>query len=314
MIKIAILGATSHIAKGLIYEFSNKRDYEIVPFVRNKKKLELFIKENGIDYYGEIFEISEFGNLNYDVVINCIGVGTPNGYNDLEENILELNEKHDNKILEYIKKNPKTKYIYLSSGAIYGKEYFEPINVNTKLTVDVNNIVESDFYLISKLYTETKHRALSHLNIIDIRVFSYFSRFIDLDARYLVTDMIKAVQKNKTFETNKNDIVRDYVGAEDLVQMIEKIMEKDKINDWFDLYSLKPIKKSELIDLFVGELGMKVAYLDNSNAITVTGNKSEYYSLNRKAEEVLGYIPNYSSFDIIGRSVLNYNIKGNSNE
>lgn len=314
MIKIAILGATSHIAKGLIYEFSNKRDYEIVPFVRNKKKIEMFIKENAIRFTGNIFEINDFGKQKYDVVINCIGVGTPNGYNNLEENILELNEKYDNKILEYIKKNPEIKYIYLSSGAIYGKEYFEPINVDTKLTVNINNIVESDFYLISKLYTETKHRALNHLNIIDIRVFSYFSRFVDLDSRYLVTDMIKAVKENKTFETNKNNIVRDYVGSEDLVQMVEKIIEKDKINDWFDLYSLNPIKKSELIDLFVGEFGMKLAYLDNSNAITATGNKSKYYSLNRKARELLGYVPIYNSFEIIKESALNLNIKEINNE
>lgn len=319
--KVAILGATSHVAKGLIYEFSKSEEYCLFLFVRNKQKMEKFLEENSISTLNKIvLEFSELKMNLYDVIINCVGVGTPSGYINLEENILTLNEKYDNLVLEYIRERPTTKYIYLSSGAVYGKEYKRPIDEETTLNLAVNCIEESDYYLISKIYTEAKHRALKNYSIVDIRLFSYFSSFVDIDANYLTTEMIKAVISKEDFITNSNDIARDYISSGDLFQIITKIiMYKETINDYFDTYSKRFVRKSELLNLFNKKYGLKIKYTDSAKVVTVTGTKSEYYSLNRKLERVLGFVPTKSSEECIEHEtdiiLLKYkNMDGRKNE
>ena len=73
--KIAILGSTSHIAKNLIDRFKQK---DLYLFSRSRKNLDSFIDGN------------------YDVVINCIGVGTPNKLKDLGTEIFRFTEYYDN--------------------------------------------------------------------------------------------------------------------------------------------------------------------------------------------------------------------------
>ena len=40
-------------------------------------------------------------------------------------------------------------------------------------------------YALSKINSEIKHRKLKHLNIIDLRLFSFFSRFMNLKSKFL---------------------------------------------------------------------------------------------------------------------------------
>lgn len=296
---VAILGATSHIAKGIIYEMSKQKKNKLILFARNIDNLKKFLKSNNINETENIFLLEEFGKENVDIIINCIGVGTPAGYKKMKEDIICVNEKYDNMIIKYLEKNKSTIYIYLSSGAIYGKEHAKPIDKDIKLNVDVNNIAESDFYFISKLYTETKHRAMKELNIVDIRIFSYISKFIDLDSKYLLTEMIKCVIEKRPFFTNRNNISRDYVSQEELTCLIEKIIKRESVNDWIDIYSKQQVTKFQLIEYFQKKYGLEVIYENNVDILTVTGNKNEYYTLNKKAEELFGYVPNKTSLDII---------------
>lgn len=302
---IAILGATSHIAKGLIFEFSKqKEEYKLILFVRNKEKLFKFLLEYNINVNLDILGFDDFNNHNYDVIINCVGVGTPTGYNSLEENILSLNEKYDNMVLNYLTLKKNTLYIYMSSGAVYGTEYEKPIDEDTVFPICVSKIGEKEYYAISKIYTETKHRALNYLNIVDLRIFSYFSRFVDLNANYLITEMVKAVKEKRIFKTNSVNITRDFITSEDLFNIIEKCMLKDKINCFFDVYSKSPVTKIELIDFFKKNFNMKVEYTDGKNILNVTGTKSLYYSTNRKASKIVDYTPIGTSIENIRKELI----------
>jgi hypothetical protein len=46
------------------------------------------------------------------------------------------------------------------------------------------------------LHAEAKHRALFNFSIVDVRVFNYFSHTQDMNARFLITDIVRAI-KNK---------------------------------------------------------------------------------------------------------------------
>ena len=296
-INVAILGATGHIAKGLIYNYCKKKDCRLFLFSRSVERVEKFLDtiENKeakilVNHY-EVFD-----NFQYDVIINCVGMYDLKRIEESGIELFRLTESFDNLVLDHITKYPGTIYINLSSGAVYGDVFNEPANENTIARIDVNHMKIEDFYTLAKLHSEAKHRALSQLNIIDIRIFSYYSRFLDINSKFFLSEIIRCIFEKKDFVTNSKDIVRDYVHPLDLlslIYLIEEYAQNNKINQALDVYSLKPVTKFEILDFFKIHYGLKVIINEDVNAGRA-GLKNEYYSLNKKAE-MLGYIPRYTS-------------------
>jgi nucleoside-diphosphate-sugar epimerase len=296
MKKIAILGATGYIGKSLIYYLSLKKEFEVFPFARSIKKLNSFLNSINKKNYFKARSFSEFGNHKYDVVINCIGIGDPKEMKEAGFKLFEITEKFDNLILGYLKQHPQTKYINFSSGAVYGKSIGEPIDEKSLLILDVNNIDQGDCYAVSKINCEAKHRCLTDLNIIDIRLFSFFSRFMGIkNSGFLLSHIINAVNNKKVFTAVPEDFVRDFINPADLLNLIKLIIKKEKINDYFDAYSQKPISFFQLLKYFKNSYGLKCRISSDVKLISPTGSKNAYYSKNRKAEKLLGYEPEFSS-------------------
>ena len=174
--KIAILGATSQIAQDLILSFSKNKDYECLLFSRNIVLLKKWIKSANLKNSYKAKEYADFDcNESHDIIINFVGVGDPLKSKKVGNGIFKITEQYDDMALNYIDSNKKTKYIFISSGAVYGGNYQNPVNESTAATVNINNLDGTDWYRISKLYAESKHRSLAGLSIIDVRVFNYFS-------------------------------------------------------------------------------------------------------------------------------------------
>ena len=177
--KVIILGANSHIAKGLIYNFTKIPNSVLYLYTTNKEKTRKIIKN--LDVKAKVF-IRNYDIIfpnNADLVINCIGTGSAKFMQGHYERWFFLLEKFDNLCLKYLEQNPKALYIHFSSGAVYGT-LKNAANKNTVNDFPVNDLKWQRFYGLSKLYSEGKHRALPCYNIVDLRVFAYFSRYIDI--------------------------------------------------------------------------------------------------------------------------------------
>jgi nucleoside-diphosphate-sugar epimerase len=94
---------------------------------------------------------------------------------------------------------------------------------------------------------EAKHRSLNSYRIVDLRVFGFFSAFIDLNSKYLLTDIIKHIKTGEIRHTSADNIVRDYVHPEDCLQLIKLCLRENVINNVYDVYSLKPAAKFEIL-------------------------------------------------------------------
>lgn len=301
--KIAILGATGHIAQGLIFSFI--KEYSLHLYTRNTAAVYNFLKENNLLCYNCVIQsTTEFGKVTYDAIINCIGLGSPINQKNNLQNIFSITEYFDNLIIDYLSFNKYCYYINMSSGSVYGsnltnKAFYE----NSPSVLSINNIAEGSYYQVTKLYSEVKHRASKSLKIIDLRIFGYFSRFIALDSGFLITDMLLAIKNNVPFHTNKNDIVRDYISFEELAIIIKTFFAKKMVlNDAFDLYSKKPVSKFELIDYFTTNFNMKVIY-ESSNFTVPTGDKTVYYSQNKKIQNVTEYVPLRTSLEVLTKEI-----------
>ena len=118
----------------------------------------------------------------------------------------------------------------------------------------------------------------------------------------MITEIINSIQNNSVLKTNSENIIRDYSNPEDLFSLVCKCFKKNKLNDVYDMYSLKPINKLELFDFFKKEYNLKSEFIDNLKIKNITGNKSSYYSKNYKAKEI-GFEPKYSSIQAIQNEV-----------
>ncbi|WP_019635703.1 NAD-dependent epimerase/dehydratase family protein [Paenibacillus fonticola] len=298
LIRVAILGATGHIGKNVTKSLCEKNDYLIFAFARSQDKLSLFLSENNMRNKVVVKEFNQFNNNTYDVVINCIGIVSSEEISQNPYNIFKVTEEFDNLVISYIQTSPNTKYINLSSGAIYGTDYSESASLNKKLILDINSLTIKDYYGISKLNMEAKHRSLADYNIVDLRIFSFFSRFIDRKSTFFLTDVLNCLEQKKVLKTSSEDMVRDYVHPEDLINLIELCIQKSSINYAYDVFSVKPVSKFELLDYFIQNHELKVEIKNIEKSVSITGLKSNYYTLNTSAIDI-GYSPQYDSLQSV---------------
>ena len=300
--KIAIMGATSHIAKGLTERFLRRREDHLYLFTRSAGKITEFAS-NIAAFSGANYTIcanySDFHSYAYDVIVNCIGVGTQNKLRGDYTRYFTVTEEFDNMVIQYLNgKSRNSLYVSMGSGAVYGRDHLAPVDENSVNRVTVNRITVQDYYSIARLNAEAKHRAFSRLNIIDLRVFSYFSRFIDLTDGYFITDVLNSILNGRTLVTDPVKMVRDYLHPDDLFLMINKCLDAGKINCVFDVASSGPVEKKEILEYFATNYGLKYTIGAPLDSFSATGQKSTYCSAYNAAERI-GYKPVYSSMDAI---------------
>jgi len=302
--KIAILGATSQIAQDLILSFSNHKDYDLFLFSRNLGLLNDWVGRQSLDGSYHVQDYSYFNkNQRYDVIINFVGIGDPVKAQKMGSDIFKVTEQYDDMALEYLKQHKKTKYIFLSSGAVYGSNYQEPVNKDTVAIIDINNLKSTDWYAISKLYAEAKHRSMPELSIVDVRVFNYFSHTQDMNARFLITDIVRAIKNKKVFKTSADNIIRDFITPPDFYRLIQAIINFKPINRAVDCYTKSPISKFDLLDGLGDKLGLEYEIDNNVDIINATGIKLNYYSVYKIADGI-GYFPKNTSLDGIIQEVI----------
>ena len=293
---IAIFGSTGHIGKNLISFFIKNNDFKIFLFSRDTKKFEslkmIFSDTMSFNTY------DDFGKNEYDVVINCVGISNPNAFEKNSRSIFDTAEFYDTMVLDYLKNFPTTLYINLSSGAVFSGEFDKPVDDSSTYKFDVNGINKGEMYSISKMYLESKHRSLPDLNIVDLRIFGFFSRFIDVNAGFFMSELLQALKNKSEFITDKKDFVRDYVNPKDFYDLTKNCIANKKINDVFDVYSKEIISKFQILEECFNKFDLKFKLVEKIESVSPTGVKKKYYSLSRKAEKI-NYSPQFSSLETI---------------
>jgi nucleoside-diphosphate-sugar epimerase len=158
---------------------------------------------------------------------------------------------------------------------------------------------------VAKLYAECHHRALPGLSIVDIRVFNYFSHTQDMEARFFITDIVRAIRDKTVLKTSTDYIVRDYLHPNDFHQIINCILLHAHANLALDCYSQAPVDKATLLQAMKEAFGLQYEEWPSAAHVNATGIKPHYYSMNRKSEE-LGYTPTLNSLQGVQREVIEY--------
>lgn len=294
---IAIVGASSQIAKDLIRSFASAGRKNLLLYVRHIDSTQAWVAQQGLEAACSVHGYEAYGEMPHDVVINFVGVGDPRRAAEIGATIFEITTRFDDMVLAELIRHPSRRYLFLSSGAAYGNAFAEPVTAATQALITINDIQPQDYYAVAKLHAEVRHRARPDLAIIDLRVFNMFSRTQDIEARFFITDIVRAIRDKRTLQTTADYMVRDFMHPDDFHRLVECLMAAPPANCAVDCYSREPIDKPSLLQAMTERFGLHYEVAGGATvAVNATGAKPHYYSLNQKAAG-FGYQPVWSSLE-----------------
>lgn len=234
--KILILGGTGFFGKSILHSFiKGKLNKYLVDsiFVLSRKANRFLInypefKKEGIHFIkGDIKTIT---SLPYaDIIIHAAASTNQIDYKknpNLERKNIELGTSNYIKIAQKVHK--KSKIVYCSSGAVYGKQ----LNHILKITEDYpfQDLEEKSNF--KKDYALSKRKAEKliiksgeeGLNVSIARCFTFYGEYLSKVGHYAYGNFINAAEQGKDIEIKaKHQVIRSYMHSDDLVESLIKI-------------------------------------------------------------------------------------------
>jgi len=298
--RIAILGGSSQIARDLAKSMGVQGSHSLSIYARRPAVVRDWLHGTaGAHFSVAAFEEFAQTKIEFDAVINFVGVGNPARLMSMGAEIYDVTSEFDQFALNYITRNPRCRYIFASSGAVYGTDFSKPVTRASHSVVSINNLPTSSWYGVAKLYAECRHRALSNYPIVDVRFFNYFSSTQDINDRFLVTDALRAVKEGVKFKTSPENIVRDYMGPEEVHSLICSILNAEPVNLAIDGYTKKAVSKFQMLDALREKFGLVYEVDDRAVLLNATGSKTNYFSTNHLAHDAFGYFPQRTALEIV---------------
>jgi nucleoside-diphosphate-sugar epimerase len=287
----AVLGATGIIGRSLARRWAADDSDPVVLFARDAQAIALEAWPPHIS----VRHIDDFSGRDFDLVVNAIGAGDPARITAMGHEVLDITHKWDDRVLSTM--SSKTRYVFLSSGIVYGANFDRPAAADAQVALPVNRLDSISPYLAAKLHAELRHRHAPDRSILDIRIFGYADAAMPLEGSSFLADLARAIRKSEAIMTSPEDMVRDYAGVKELDALIQCWVQANTPNQSYDLYTLEPVTKQRLLELAAARYGLQIHYTPNVGA-SPTGKKAVYASAFHAAAEI-GYRPRRRAADVV---------------
>ena len=303
---LLIIGGTGFFGKSIlknlsINNFTNIKINKI--FILSRGKLKLAIDNQKLKKKIKIININS--NIltvkNLPIVDYIIYAAILKNYKD-DNNAVK-------KYLDLAKKyHLKSKILYISSGAIYGKQpnsvlgfkenYFQ---LNNKINFKKGYKKE---YSKIKLKNEKLFQQFGKLggNVSIARCFSFVGEFLPRDSQYVVGDFIKKILNNQSLNIKADhQVIRSYMHDEDLVRWLLKIINYSNKNcPIYNVGSDDAISIYKLANLLATKYNLDV----NFDNIKISEKIFDKYVPNiQKAKKELNLINNNTTLDAIIKTI-----------
>jgi nucleoside-diphosphate-sugar epimerase len=287
---IAILGATGYIGRSLGWLLA-REGRPLTLFARDLRKL----TAPGWPPAIRLRQLDEFDAADFELVVNAIGAGDPARVKSIGPDILNITAFWDQRVMATM--GARTRYVFLSSGAVYGSSFDRPVNIDSQLCLPVNAMTSVPAYTLAKLQAELSHRAAEAHAILDLRIFGYADPVIDLDGTFFLAELARAVRNRDIFVTSHEDMVRDYAGVRELLALIDGWEQAGAPNCPLDLYTTAPASKQDILNACTARYGLRINYVAEAGS-TTTGAKRFYASEYRAAKD-FGFKPGRNTIQVL---------------
>ena len=237
MKNLTIIGGSGFIGKSYIDAFNKGlfKKYKLKKInivCRNPIKLKKnrFLKLNKINLIkADISKLKELPNSNY--FIYAVEPSDIKKY--ANKKIIKQYSKAITNFCNLLKKNKKSKTLYVSSGSIYGKS--SNYKINYKDYSDLKKFSENEILKISKL----------GFKVSIARCFSFIGPWLPLNQHYAIGNFIRDGFHKKFIHINANKkVYRSYMYSDDLVIWLTKILLNS--NNSCPIYNVGSDKKIEI--------------------------------------------------------------------
>ena len=201
-----------------------------------------------------------------------------------------------------------SKILYISSGAVYGKQSINIKKLRESFSISKKN-KNLDFknknknqYSILKKRNEKIFKKLQNYGIkISIaRCFAFVGQFLPRNSNYAVGNFIDSILKNRDIFIKSNyNVFRSYMYADDLVRWLIKIVENSKIN--CPTYN---VGSENTVDIH--KFGSILAKKYNLNCSTTKINKKKYdmyVPSTNKIKKELNLITKFNSLQAVNETI-----------
>jgi nucleoside-diphosphate-sugar epimerase len=287
---IAVLGATGYVG-GSVGRLLADEGQAVVLFARNLRKL----SDQAWPPHVELRDLADFSAANFSLVINAIGAGDPTLVELLGNDILDITAFWDQRVLKSM--DAQTRYVFLSSGAVYGTQFNQPVKADSEISLPVNFMDRVPPYTLAKLQAEMRHRFARSRAILDLRIFGYADPSIDLSGSFFLAQLIRSIRDEKAFVTSSEDMVRDYAGARELRALIRGWESAGAPNYPLDLYTTSPASKHDLLKMFNVRYGLQIDYVADTGSNPTAARR--FYASAYRAAADFGFRPERDTVQVL---------------
>lgn len=300
--RMALLGASGYIGRSLLHECTSRGFMDVVPFTRDAQKTTSVWERYGVAVTFPPREYKRFHEETFDIVVNATGVGSQRALRHDPTGVVRTTMEMDERLYRYMDEYPHTRVFNLGSGAVYGANAGSAIVNETSATFFPNRLSARDCYALAKLLSEAHHRALSSRAIVDLRVFSFFSRFVDIEDTFFLSEVAACLRQRRVLKTSAEDMMRDFTTAREILDVILFLCTRDPVNAAFNLESKAPASKFEILSHLSKTFGLRYEVEKGIGQGSPTGTKHAYYSMTGTLS-ALGFPSRESSLEAIDREM-----------
>jgi len=280
---IVILGGSGFIGQHLVKKCIQK-GLEVLLILREGGNLKYCNEDKVRCVYTESFADALSILKDVKVVINLIGISNVAECRTSPNAAFNVNGFFLLKVLNYLKSNPKTRFIHVSTSEVYGKINYLPIDEQHPINPDT--IYGQSKYLGEQIVD--LYRDIFKLNVVVIRLFNVFGQ--GQSETSIISEIINSIKNGKNITIRDGEIARDFVYIKDVLSAIFRSIECKKDIGTINICSGREIKLIDLACIIRKKYNSKALIINQKK---ITSHARVIVGSANRARKKIGWYPSY---------------------
>jgi len=211
------------------------------------------------------------------------------------------------RILDKIKNQNVEKFLFLSSGSVYGETFSNPISeielsapLTNQLGASIGHAKRASEFLCLATMAENPE-----INVNIARCFSFVGPYLPTELHYAIGNFIYDASKRKPIVLKSTgESVRSYLYMSDAISWLLQLLFTDSKGEIFNVGSEESVTIKNLADIFSTLTGSEVLYESTDTLKKINTSAPSYYVPNTaKIRNLLGVEMNVGLIEAVKRSL-----------